>query len=452
MKTLRSFKDAISPTQILPIGFLTIILFGTIILMLPISTNNGSLSFLNALFTATSATCVTGLVVVDTGTYFTTFGQSVILALIQFGGLGFMTVATFLFIALGKKISLKERMTMAESLGETQLTGILRLALNILKVTFFIEIIGACALAIRFIPLYGAIKGIWYSIFHSVSAFCNAGFDLIGNYASFTAFVTDPLLCFTIIALIIIGGLGFGVVMDVYRNHKFSALRAHSKLVLCVTAFLLLAGTILFLALEYNNPNTIGNLGFLDKLMASFFQSVTTRTAGFNTIDQLSLTDSSKMISIVLMFIGGAPAGTAGGIKITTIAVLILVVRALIKNRTDIEVFKRRLPKSIISKSLAIFLIGISALMVAVMIISTNEQFTAVGQAGFLNQLFEVASAMGTVGLSTGVTGNASELTKVVLCVLMFMGRVGLLTIAFALGSKSDKSVIKYPEEDILVG
>lgn len=452
MKTLRNFKEAISPTQILPIGFLTIIIFGTIILMLPISTNNGSLSFLNALFTATSATCVTGLVVVDTGTYFTVFGQSVILALIQFGGLGFMTVATFLFIAVGKKISLKERMTMAESLGETQLTGILRLALNILKVTFLIEIAGACILAIRFIPIYGSGKGIWYSIFHSVSAFCNAGFDLIGNYASFTAFVTDPLLCFTIIALIIIGGLGFGVVMDVYRNHKFSALRAHSKLVLCVTAFLLLAGTILFMTFEYNNPNTIGNLGFLDKLMASFFQSVTTRTAGFNTIDQLRLTDSSKMISIVLMFIGGAPAGTAGGIKITTIAVLILVVRALIKNRTDIEVFKRRLPKTIFSKSLAIFLIGMAALMVAVIIISTNEQFTAVGQAGFLNQLFEVASAMGTVGLSTGVTGHASELTKVVLCVLMFMGRVGLLTIAFALGSKSDKSVIKYPEEDILVG
>ncbi|MEA5026699.1 MAG: TrkH family potassium uptake protein [Erysipelotrichaceae bacterium] len=452
MKKLRHIREVIKPTQILAIGFFTVILTGALLLMLPISTNSGHLSFLDAFFTATSATCVTGLVVVDTGTYFTFFGQVIIILLIQLGGLGFMTVATFLFIASGKRISLKERMTMAESLGESQLQGVLKLALNILKVTFLVEFLGALLLAIRFIPTYGTATGIWYSVFHSISAFCNAGFDLIGRYMSFTGYVSDPLLSLTIMALIIIGGLGFGVVMELFRKKNLRNLRVHSKIILTMTVVLILGGTVLFLLFEYSNPLTLGKLPFWDKVLAASFQSVTTRTAGFNSIDQLAMHDSSKLLSVMLMFIGGSPAGTAGGIKTSTIAVLFLITKALIKNRSDVEAYGKRLGNSILRKALAIFLIGLTALIVAVIIISINEQNTLVGQSGFLNQLFEAVSAIGTVGLSTGITGNASDLTLIVLCILMFMGRVGLLTIAFAFGSKSEESYLKYPEEDILVG
>ena len=452
MEKLKDMWKGVTPAQVLPIGFLAVILVGTALLMLPISTYNGNLSFLQAIFTATSATCVTGLVVVDTGTYFTSFGQVVILLMIQLGGLGFMTVATFFFIAMGKRISLKERITMAESLGESRLQGVILLALNVLKMTFLLEFIGAFLLSFRFIPLYGFFKGIWFSIFHSISAFCNAGFDLIGNYASFTGFVTDPLIGFTIISLIILGGLGFAVIVDVIRKKNFINLKIHTKMVLIMTVVLIVSGTLLFLLFEFNNPQTLGNLSFPQKLMASTFQSVTTRTAGFNTISQIGLTDASKFLSVILMFIGGSPAGTAGGIKTSTVAVLVMVTVALIRRHSDVEAFRKRVGIYAIRKALTIFLIALTTLIIAVMIISTNEQATLVGQAGFLNQLFEATSAIGTVGLSTGVTANASTVTLIVIIFLMFLGRVGLLTVVFALGSKLEESRIKYPEEDVMVG
>lgn len=452
MSILKSIRDGIKPTQVLTYGFLSVILIGALLLMLPISTNNGGLTLLQAIFTATSATCVTGLVVVDTGTYFTSFGQLVILIMIQLGGLGFMTFATFLFIALGKKISLKERMTMAESLGESRLQGIVKLAVNILKLTFLLELFGAFLLSFRFIPIYGLTKGIWYSIFHSVSAFCNAGFDLIGGYASFTSYNGDPLFMLTIMSLVIIGGLGFAVIVDVFRKRSFMKLRVHSKVVLVMTLVLIISGTVLFYLFEYDNPSTLANLNFPQQLLASAFQSVTTRTAGFNTIDQFSLTDSSKLLSVILMFIGGAPSGTAGGIKVSTIAVMFFITISLIRRHGDVEIFEKRLSVGIIRKAVSIFIIALTVLIIAVMMISSVENGTLVGQSGFLNILFETASAIGTVGLSTGVTLQASNLTLMIMCALMFLGRVGLLTVVFALGSRAGESRIKYPEEDVMVG
>ncbi|MDD3924887.1 MAG: TrkH family potassium uptake protein [Erysipelotrichaceae bacterium] len=452
MEKLKNMWTGVKPVQVLPIGFLAVILIGAFLLMLPISVEGDNLSFLQAIFTATSATCVTGLVVVDTGTYFTSFGQFVILLMIQLGGLGFMTVATFLFIAMGKRISLKERMTMAESLGESRLQGIIKLAINVLKMTFLLEFIGALLLSIRFIPLYGLFKGVWYSLFHSVSAFCNAGFDLIGNYTSFTGFVSDPIINFTVMFLVIIGGLGFAVIVDVIRKRSFVNLRIHTKLVLIMTGVLIFGGSLLFLLLEFNNPETLGVLSFPQKILAATFQSVTTRTAGFNTISQIGLTDASKFLSIIFMFIGGSPAGTAGGIKTSTVAVLVMIVFSLMRKHDDVEAFKKRVSINVLRKSLAIFFIALTTLIIAVMIISTGEKGTIVKDVGFLNQLFEATSAIGTVGLSTGVTGNATSLTLSVLIVLMFLGRVGLLTVVFALGSKAEESRIKYPEEDVMVG
>jgi len=444
------------PIQILPLGFLCVILIGTLLLMLPAaSADSSSLPFADALFTATSATCVTGLVVVDTGTHFSTLGQVIILVLIQIGGLGFMSFATLFFTAMGKKISLKDRMTMAESLNHDHLQGVVKLGLNAMKVTFTIELIGACLLAIRFIPLFGAAKGIWYSLFHSISAFCNAGFDLFGNFSSLMAFTGDYLVNIVIMLLIVSGGLGFAVVMNLTQERRFSRLKMHTKLVLFASLGLILFGAVFFFLMEYNNPATLGNLPTDQKILASFFQSVTTRTAGFNTIDQLALRDTSKLMGIFLMIIGAAPAGTGGGVKVTTFSLVLLSVWSLIRGKNDINLFGRRVAHGQVQRALAVMVLFVAALLVGCVLISYLETDTAVGAMGLENQLYEAASAFGTVGLSVGVTAQASAASRLVLILGMFMGRVGPLTLMMALAGRNNnhpENNIQYPEASIMVG
>lgn len=445
----------LKPINVLPLGFIVVILTGALLLMLPFARKSGSsLSFIDALFTATSATCVTGLVVVDTGTYFSMFGQIVILLLIQLGGLGLMTMSMILFSFTGRKISLHDRMSMAEGLGESRLQGVVRLARGALLVTGLFELAGAVLLSFRFIPQYGFLRGAWFSVFHSVSAFCNAGFDLIGGYRSFTGYSHDPYMMFVLMALIIGGGLGFGVILNMRHTRDLRRLRLHSKLVLTGTVLLIALGTLAFLWIEYDNPNTIGNMNLFDKILNSMFQSVTLRTAGFNTIDQLTLHDASKGIGIMLMLVGGGPAGTAGGLKITTILTLLLAARAYIRGQFETEAFGRTIPLEQVRRALTLTLLGVLFLFGMATMLSFSEQDMPAGSMGLLNQLYESTSAFCTVGVSTGVTQATTHVTRVILILLMYAGRVGLLTVAMSLVESTSKKepVLHYPQEDILIG
>lgn len=451
---MRKARQGIRPIRVLPLGFLCIILIGALLLMLPVSSRGGtSMPFLSALFTATSASCVTGLVVVDTGTYFSLFGQIVILIMIQLGGLGFMTTATILFSLTGRKISLHDRMTMAEGLGESRLQGIVRLSRGALLVTGVFEVLGTILLSVRFVPKYGVARGLWYSLFHSVSAFCNAGFDLIGGFRSFTEYSADPYMLFTLMMLIVVGGLGFTVLINIYRKRRFRKLRLHAKLVLVGTLILIAFGTLCFLFIEYDNPATIGDMSFFQKLLNALFQSVTLRTAGFNTISEYALRDASKGVSVLLMLIGAGPAGTAGGLKITTVFTLVLAVRAYIRGRFDTVAFGRTIPLEQVRRALTIFFFGLVFVFGMTIAVSVAEQHQAAGTLGIVNQLFEATSAFCTVGVSSGVTAVGAPLTRIMLIVLMYVGRVGLLTVAMSLIEGSSKeSVLHYPMEDILIG
>lgn len=452
---MQKAKMGLKPINVLPLGFIVVILTGALLLMLPFARKSGpSLSFLDALFTATSATCVTGLVVADTGTYFSMFGQVVILLLIQLGGLGLMTMSMILFTFTGRKISLHDRMSMAEGLGEGRLQGVVRLARGALLVTGLFELVGAVLLSFRFIPQYGPVKGLWFSIFHSVSAFCNAGFDLIGGYRSFTGYSHDPYMMFVLMALIISGGLGFGVILNMRHTRDMRRLRLHSKLVLSGTVLLIVLGTLAFFWIEYDNPNTIGNMSLFDKILNSMFQSVTLRTAGFNTIDQLTLQDASKGIGIMLMLVGGGPAGTAGGLKITTVLTLLLAARAYIRGQFETEAFGRTIPLEQVRRALTITLLGVLFLFGMATMLSFSEQDMPAASLGLLNQLYESTSAFCTVGVSTGVTLATTHVTRVILIILMYAGRVGLLTVAMSLVESTSKKepVLHYPQEDILIG
>ncbi len=440
----------LNPAQILVLGFASIILIGAILLNLPIASKSGeSVGFINAIFTATSAVCVTGLAVVDTGTFWTVFGKTVILLLIQIGGLGFMTMATLVYFVIGKRISLRERLIMQEALNQFNIAGLVRLTKYILFTTFIIEGIGAFFLSLRFIPEYGTLKGIMYGIFHSISAFCNAGFDLIGKGRSLTPYVDDALVNVVICLLIIVGGLGFTVIMDVLKFRKFSKLTLHTKLVLSISGILILAGFVFSFLVEFNNPDTLGNLSVKGKIIGSMFQAITPRTAGFNTLPMDKLTMASKFFVIILMFIGGSPSSTAGGIKTTTAGVLFLSFISIIRGKNDIEAFRRRISKDMANRALAIVLIGVMWVGVVTMILSITE----VNQ-DFLDIFFETVSAFGTVGLSLGITSELSLIGKIVISLTMFAGRVGALTIVFALGrkKKSNKGLVRYPEGKVMVG
>lgn len=450
----RKSTSKLNPSQMMVVGFAAVILIGAILLSLPIATQTGErTSFLDSLFTATSAVCVTGLVVVDTATYWNFFGQIVIIILIQIGGLGFMTITTLFSLIVKKRINLKERLLIQESLNQIDLSGLVKLTRYILLMTFVIEGIGALILSTVFIPQFGFIRGSWYSIFHAISAFCNAGFDLMGNvtgpYSSLMYYVNNTTITLAISALIILGGLGFPVILDIVKNKKISKLNMHSKIVLISTSILIVVGMLFILIVEYKNVGTLGNLSLKGKILSSLFQSVTIRTAGFATIDLTILHQATLFIMMIFMFVGASPASTGGGVKTTTIAVLILTVKSFLLGKEDIEVFGRRITSSTVRKSVGIFFVGVLAVLTGILLIVLIEP-----KFDLLEASFEVVSALATVGLSIGGSPNLTSIGKLLIVIYMFMGRVGLLTIFLALVAKNtvNKQQIRYPEGRIIVG
>ncbi|PKM79978.1 MAG: Trk family potassium uptake protein [Firmicutes bacterium HGW-Firmicutes-14] len=442
-----SIFDRLSPAQVLVLGFAFLILIGAGLLSLPVSSVSGEpTGFLDALFTATSAVCVTGLVVVDTGTHFSLFGQIVIMVLIQVGGLGFMTMGTLFALIIGKKIHLKERLIIQESLNQLTMEGVVRLAKSVLAITFLIEGIAAVLLGLRFSQDYGLARGFYYGLFHSISAFNNAGFDLLGGFRSMTGYVTDSTINAVVTILVILGGLGFTVVVDLYTRRKWRRLSLHTKVVLSTALVLLVFGMAAFFLLEYHNAATLAPLSFKNKLTASWFQSVTPRTAGFNTLDIAGLTNATQFFFIILMFIGAAPGSTGGGIKTSTFATLISAVTALSRGKEDVELFERRLPKELVYRSLTIVLASLFLVITVTMLLTITEQ------ADFLTLLFESTSAFATVGLSMGITTKLTVLGKLAITVTMFAGRLGPLTIAFAVAQRQRKTMYRLPEEKIMVG
>ncbi|WP_279230926.1 TrkH family potassium uptake protein [Natranaerovirga pectinivora] len=460
IKKKKRFTIDLSPAQILVLGFLFVIFLGGFLLNLPIASRDGdSVGFINAIFTATSAVCVTGLVVVNTLAHWTLFGQIVILVLIQIGGLGFMTMTTAIFILIGRKITLKERLIIQEALNEYTLSGMVRLIRKILLGTFIIEGMGAILLSIRFVPMYGLSRGIFMSIFHSVSAFCNAGFDIIGGN-SLTPFAGDLLVNVIIILLIVLGGLGFTVWWDIIRvgkekvakNHSFKRffqkLTLHTKLVLVISSFLIMLGFVFFFLVEFNNPNTLGQMSLPNKILAALFQGVTPRTAGFNTFDLSLMNDASKFMTIILMFIGGSPAGTAGGVKTVTIGVIVLSVLSVIKGKERTEVFNRTIPRDVLRRALAVIVISLGVVISVTMLLSLSET------GDFMDIFFESTSAFATVGLSLGFTSTLTYFGRIIIAITMFIGRLGPVTmaLAFSLRSNKNKGQVKKPEERVMVG
>ena len=438
-------RKHISAFQIISIGFFFVILAGTLLLMLPISTKEtGGASFIDALFTATSAVCVTGLVVHDTATYWTEFGQFIILLLIQIGGMGVVTVALAISMISGRKIGLMQRNTMKEAISAPHMNGITEMTGFILKMVFGIELIGALLLSTVFCPEFGLKKGLWYSLFHSVSAFCNAGFDLIGiktPFSSLTSYSAQPMINFTIMALIVIGGIGSFTWEDIkLHKHHLKKYPMQSKTILTTTAVLLLLPALYFYFFEFSN------LPLKERIWSSLFQSVTPRTAGFNTADLTKLSEVGLMITITLMLIGGSPGSTAGGMKTTTIAVLFSTAFSVFLRKEHTYLFKRRISEEIIKDAATILLMYITLFFGGGLIISSLEQIPVV------TALFETASAIGTVGLSLGITPNLCLISRLILIILMFFGRVGGLTLIFAAFSGKNSNVIKYPQEKITVG
>jgi trk system potassium uptake protein TrkH len=436
-----------TPSRVLVLGFAVVILLGALLLTLPRATQDGlGLPFLNAAFTATSAVCVTGLVVVDTGTTFTLFGQWVILFLIQVGGLGFMTFATLFAMILGKRITLKERLLLQEALNQVSVEGVVRLTKSVLQISFAIEAIGALILTLRWYPDFGWSKALYYGVFHSISAFNNAGFDLFGNFSSLTAFVGDPIINITIMLLIICGGLGFIVLAELLLEPR-KKFRLHTKIVLQVSGALILLGTVLILSMEFTNPETLGPLPLGTKVLAAFFQAVSPRTAGFNTINLAGMYDTTLLSMIVFMFIGASPGSTGGGIKTTTFIAIILSVLSTYRSDPHVVLERRTIPKDVIQKAWAITTSAAFLIFLIVSILSLTEK------SDFLTVLFEVTSAFGTVGLSLGITPTLSVVGKMAIILTMFIGRVGPLTLAFVLSQKKNKQAhIKYPDERIMIG
>lgn len=424
-------KIKLTPTQVLALGFATIILIGTLLLMLPVATKSGERTdFLTALFTATSATCVTGLVVVDTKTYWSVFGQIVIMLLIQVGGLGIMTMSTLFALILGRKITFRERLVMQEAFNTNSLGGIVKFAKYILMVSFLFESIGAIILTLRFLPQMGLKKAVYYGLFHSISAFNNAGFDLMGNFKSLTGYVSDWVVNLVVMGLIIFGGLGFYVLLDIYEHRHFNKFTLHSKIVITITLLLIAIGTLLIFLFEYNNPKTLEPLDFPTKILAALFQAVTPRTAGFNTLSLSDMTIASKFLTIILMFIGASPAGTGGGIKTTTFAVILYTVLSVIQGEEETVLYKRTISRNIVYKAVAISFISVFIIFSVTMVLSITET------SDFLTVLYETTSAFGTVGLSLGLTPELSTVGRIIIIFTMYTGRVGPLTLALALAQR----------------
>ncbi len=443
----RNLFFKLNPAHILVLGFLSLILIGTLLLMLPISTQDRHhLSFIDALFEATSAVCVTGLAVVDTGNTFTVFGQIILLILIQLGGWGFMTSGILMFLVLGKKIGIKKRLLLQESINSLSLQGIIKLVQQIIMITLVIELVGATILAIRWSYEMPWPKAIYYGIFHTVSAFNNAGFGLESD--SLSKWVGDPIVNIIITFLFISGGIGFIVILDVIKKRKIRDFSLHTKLVLVSTLFLNIISSVIILCLEYNNPATLGVLPLDDKIWASYFQGVVPRTAGFNTIDIGQMTMSSQVYMIALMFIGASSGSTGGGIKVTTAFLLLLSIIAIIRNRAEIHIFKRRISQNLVNRAIAIATTAIMFIFIIFFLLTITEK-----GAEFSQILFETVSAFGTVGLSAGLTGDLTPVGRILITIMMFIGRLGPLTMAFALAmAKNERNKIRYAEEKILIG
>lgn len=437
----------LTPPQILALGFGFIILLGGVLLSLPISSKSGlGLDFIDALFTSTSATCVTGLVVADTGTYFSVFGQVVIMLLIQVGGLGFMTMSTLFAIVLRKRISLKERLILQEAMNQGSMEGIVRLIRKVIIYSVSIELTAALIYTIRWSFDMSIGKAAYFGAFHAVAMFNNAGFDLFGGFRSLTMYVDDPVVNLVTILLIILGGIGFIVLSDLIDYRKMRKLSLHSKVVLSATSVLIVLGTVVVYVFEYSNPMTLGPLNWMGKIWGALFQSVTPRTAGANTVDIGAMRQATQFFIIILMFIGASPGSTGGGIKTTTFTTLIGAVIAMIRGKEDIVLFHNRLAKDRIYKAITLTIIALFLVVLVSMILSTTEDHS------FLMILFEVTSAFGTVGLTMGLTSDLTTFGKIVIMLTMFAGRLGPLTLAYALGPKAEKELYRHPEGKIIIG
>ncbi len=442
----------ISTVQIVSVGFVAIILLGAVLLSMPFSSANGGYTnFIDALFTSTSAVCVTGLSVVNTELYWSFVGKIIILVLIQIGGLGFMTIATLLSFALRRKISLKERMLLAESLNQEELSGVVKLTSNVIKGTFLFELIGAGILAWRFCVDYPFDVALWKGIFHSISAFCNAGFDLFGHISgnsSFVVYADDIVINLTLMFLIIMGGLGFFVWTDLINVRSLKKMHTHTKIVLVMTLILIFGGAFCIFLFELSNPNT-SSMSIYQRIITALFQSVTCRTAGFETVAQADFGLPSRILSGILMFIGGSPGSTAGGIKTVTFAVLVMSSLSFIRGRQYTNMFKRRIPTEVIRRAISLVMLGVFAVAVSSTAISLLESTLTLDEI-----LFEVVSAFATVGLSCGITSSLGGASRLILIILMYFGRIGILTIGMALAQKHDKAegLYRYADAHISVG
>ena len=445
-------KWTLSTTQIIMLSFLAVIALGSLLLALPVSAADGRpVPYLDALFTATTATCVTGLVTLTTATAWSTFGQAVILVLIQVGGLGVITILSAVMLLLNRRMGLGERLLLQDAFNLNSLSGIVRFVKRVLLGTFLVEGLGALGYMWVFVPEFG-LRGVWISIFTAVSAFCNAGMDIIGE-TSLCAYATNPVVNAVTGLLIILSGLGYVVWWDVLQNVRkgnrrfFRRLTLHSKIALSATAVLVLGGGVLILLFEYHNPLTLGGLSLGDKLQVALFQSITTRTAGFATVPQEHLTNAGALLCLLLMFIGGSPVGTAGGIKTVTAAVLVVSAMASIRSRSEVTIFHRNISKQTVDKAVAVTVMSFGILFLSTLLLA------AVTQADALDILYETVSATATVGLSRNLTARLNEAGKIIVIGTMYLGRVGPISLALALNTnRRSNNLVKNPTEEISVG
>lgn len=440
-----SDKITSNPPLYLTLGFAILIIIGGCILSLPIFTRSGkATNLVDSIFVASSASCVTGLTTVNTAEHWNTYGHILILILIQIGGLGVMTLATLFPLLLRKKIGLKSRQILKEQLNIDTLQGIMKLFRYVLVFTFLVEILGAILLSLRFVPIFGMAKGLWYSIFHSVSAFCNAGFDLLGD--SIYPYRNDNLINITLMSLVVIGGLGFMVTAEIFRKKSFEKLSTHAKLVLIISASLIVIGTLTFYLIESQAGGVLYKEGFKNSIMQSAFQSVSARTAGFYSVKLNQMHDTSVLLLIILMVIGGSPGSTAGGLKTTTFGVLILSTISIFKQEDEVTIFNKHIEPKIIRKALAIIMVYLGLIFIVIFILSLSENFKVIDIS------YEVSSAFATVGASRGITGDLSTLGKILITISMYLGRIGPMTMAYSIGLKSKTKYIRYPEANISIG
>ena len=443
-------RKRLSPVQLIAAGFFILILFGGSLLTLPFFSRSGeSTHFIDALFTATSAVCVTGLTTLNTAEHWNSAGQFLIMTLIEIGGLGFMMIPILFFAIAKKKISFSMRIVLKEALNLEEMSGVIKLMIYILKFAVVIQVIGAVALSVVFIPEFGWAKGIWFSIFHAVSSFCNAGFDLLGD--SLLADQTNVYPIMVVSALIIAGGLGFIVWRDILSYHRVKKITLHSKVALSVTALLLIGGFILFLITERNGLTLVKGT-FTERLANTFFMSVTPRTAGYYSIDYLQMSHAGLILTMFLMYIGGTSGSTAGGLKTTTLGILLIQMHAMFKGKTRAEAFGRTIRQAAVLRALTLFFVTLSLCVVAIMVLSVTE--TIPKTSGIEYIAFEVFSAFGTVGLTMGLTPDLTLIGKLVIISLMYIGRVGIMTVVFSLLVKANRAEAnyKYPEESIMLG